>query len=161
MFSTRNPTSLDFSHSRDFRDTGICFFHSLGFPENMICYPKDGNDNLIPNLRVSGRHFFYNDKSWNGKRYLFANVKSFWHLMWKTFCHSGRENSIKTNLETCNLWTGQYVSYKSVNLFWLNLPHQNGKTFFTSNVKNFSHLQMNIVCYFDFCHCRRNAFWTS
>ena len=105
------------------------------------------------------RHFFYDDKSQNSKRYPFANVKSFWHLMWKRFCHSGRENSIKTNLETCNLWTGQYVSFKSVNLFWLNLPHQKGKTFFTSNVKNFSHLQMDIFCCFDFCHCRRNAFW--
>ena len=98
------------------------------------------------------------DKNQNSKRYSFANVKSFWHLMWKTFCHSGRENSIKTNLEACNLWTGQYVSFKSVNLFWLNLPHQNGKTFFTSNVKNFSHLQMDIFCYFNFCHCRRNNF---
>ena len=103
--------------------------------------------------------FFFNDKSRNSKRYPFANVKSFWHLMWKMFCHSGGVNSIKTNLLTCNLWTGQYVSYKSVNLFWLNLPHQNGKTFFTSNVKTFSHLQMDIFCYFDFCHCRSNAFW--
>ena len=104
--------------------------------------------------------FFYTDKSQNSKRYLFANVKRFWHL---TFCHSGWVNSIKTNLKTCNLWTGLYVSYKSLSLFWLNLPHQNGKTFFTSNgktfftsnVKNFSHLQMAMFCYFDFCHCRR------
>ena len=42
----------------------------------------------------------------------------------------------RLNLKTCNLWTGQYVTYMSV-LFWLNLTHQNGKTFFTSNVKNF------------------------
>ena len=86
------------------------------------------------------------------KRYLFAN------LMWKTFCHTGGVNSIKTNLQTCNLWTGKYLSYKSVNLVWLNLPHQNGKTFYTSNVKNISHLQMNIFCCFDFCHCKRNTF---
>ena len=105
-------------------------------------------------LEEARRRFFYNDKSGNSKRYPFANVKSFWHLMWKTFCHTGGANSIKTNLQFCNAWTGQ-----SVNLFWLNLPHQNGKTFFTSNVKNFSHLQMDIFCCFDFCHCRRNAFW--
>ena len=37
--------------------------------------------------------------------------------MWKTFCHSAGANSIKTNLQTCKLWTGQYVSYKSVNQF--------------------------------------------
>ena len=30
------------------------------------------------------------------------------------------------------------------------MPQQNGKTFFTSNVKNFSHLQMDIFYYFDF-----------
>ena len=29
-------------------------------------------------------------------------------------------------------------------LLWLNMPHQNGGTFFTPNVKNFSHLQMDI-----------------
>ena len=75
-------------------------------------------------------------------------MKSFWYLMWKMFCHSDGVNSIKTQFQTCNLWTGWYVSYKSVNLFWLNLPHLNGKTFFTSNVKNFSH----IFCYSDFCH---------
>ena len=45
-----------------------------------------------PLIHYAGRRrFFYNDKSQNSKRYPFANVKS---------CHSGRENSIKTN---CNL----------------------------------------------------------
>ena len=68
-------------------------------------------------------------KSRNSRRYPFANMKSFWHLMWKTVCHSGGVNSIKTNLQTCNSWTGQYVSYKYVNMIWLNLPHQNGKCF--------------------------------
>ena len=38
------------------------------------------------------------------------------------------------------------------------MPHLRGKTFFTSNVKNVSHLQLDIFCYFDFCYCRRNAF---
>ena len=103
------------------------------------------------------RRFFYNDKSWNSKRYLFANVKSFCHLMWKRIYHSGGVNSILTNLQTFNLWTGQYVSYKSesVDQFWFNLPHNNDKM---SNVKNFSHLKIDIFCYFNFCHWRRNAF---
>ena len=61
------------------------------------------------------RRFFFNDKSQNSKRYPFANVKSFWHLMWKMFCHSGGANSIKTNLQTCNLHTGQSINYKSLN----------------------------------------------
>ena len=38
--------------------------------------------------------------------------------MWKMFCHSGRANSIKTNLQTCNLWTGICVKY------FLSFPHQ-------------------------------------
>ena len=118
---------------------------------------------IFPSYRLNWKALLLHctDKSQNNKRYSFANVKFFWHLMWKMFCHSGGVNSIKTNLQTCNLWTSLYVSYKSVNLFWLNLPHKNGKTFFTSNVKNFSHLQMDIFCYFDFLslHCRRNTFW--
>ena len=56
-------------------------------------------------------HFFYYDKSRNGKRYPFANVNSFWYRMWKTFCHLDRANSIETNLRTCNLRTCQFISY--------------------------------------------------
>ena len=33
-----------------------------------------------PNLK---RFFFYYDKSWNGKRYPFANVKTFCHIRWQ------------------------------------------------------------------------------
>jgi hypothetical protein len=40
-------------------------------------------------------------------------------ILWKTFCHSAI--SIKTNLQTWNFWTGQYVSYKSVNQFYIEL----------------------------------------
>ena len=36
---------------------------------------------------------------------------------------------IKTNLQMCNLWTGQSLKYTSVKQFWLNLPYSNGKTF--------------------------------
>ena len=31
-----------------------------------------------------------------------------------TFCYLDGANSIKTDLHICNLWTGQFVSYKSV-----------------------------------------------
>ena len=107
---------------------------------------------------ASKRHFFYHDKSQNGKRYPFANLKFFWHLIWKTFCHLDRACSIKTDLQTCNLWTGQVVSYMFVNWFWLNLFYPNGKKFSMSNVKKNWHLQMDIFCHFDFCHSRRNSF---
>ena len=33
------------------------------------------------------------------------------------FCHSGGANSIKTNLHTCNLHTGQSINYNFVNKF--------------------------------------------
>ena len=75
-------------------------------------------------------HFFYYDKSRNGKRYPFANVNSFWYRMWnKTFCHLDRANSIKTALQTCNLSTGLSLSYKSVSWFWLNLQWHFAFTF--------------------------------
>ena len=101
-------------------------------------------------LWLAIRCFFYNNKSWNSKRHPFANVKSFLHLMWKMFAILVGQIQSKLILQTCNLWTGQYVSYKAENQFWFNLPH---KKFFTSNVKNFSHLQIEIFCYFDLCHC--------
>ena len=82
----------------------------------------------------------------------------FWHLIWNTFCHLDRACSIKTDLQTCNLWTGQVVSYMFVNWFWLNLFYPNGKKFSTSNVKKNWQLQMDIFCHFDFCHRRRNGF---
>jgi hypothetical protein len=31
-----------------------------------------------------------------------------------TFCYLDEANSMKTDLDICNLWTGQFVSYKSV-----------------------------------------------
>ena len=66
-------------------------------------------------------------------------------LMWKTFCHLViKAYSIENNLRACNSWTGCSVSYKFVNWFWLNLPYPNSKMFSTSNVKNNSHLQMDI-----------------
>ena len=61
--------------------------------------------------KILRRFFYYNDKSQNSKRYPLANVKSFCHLMWKIFCHSGGAKSIKTNLETCRLHTSQSINY--------------------------------------------------
>ena len=68
-----------------------------------------------------------------GKRYTFVNVNSFLHLMW-AFCHLDRANLIETNLRTCNWQPAQFISYKFVNQFWLNLPYPNGKKFSTSNI---------------------------
>ena len=39
------------------------------------------------------------------------------------FCYSDWTNKIKNKLQVCNLQTGQFISYKFVNQFWLNLPH--------------------------------------
>ena len=44
-----------------------------------------------------------------------------------TFYYSAWANQIKTKLQSCNLKTGQSISYKYVNQFWLNLPHPNSK----------------------------------
>ena len=51
--------------------------------------------------------------------YPFADVNYFWHSMWKTVNYSDWANSIKT-----------------IKQIWLNLPYQNSKKFFTSDVKN-------------------------
>ena len=71
---------------------------------------------------------------------------------------SGGVNSIINDLQTCNLCTGQYVSYKFVKNFRLNLPQQNGKTFFTSNVKTFHICKWISFAVLTFFQCRRNAF---
>ena len=55
---------------------------------------------------LARRRFFYTDKSQNGKRYLFVNVKKNCICCVKMFWHSVGVNLIKTNLQTCNLWTG-------------------------------------------------------
>ena len=75
------------------------------------------------------------------------------HLQMWTFCHSCLANSIKIDLHTCNLHTGQSMNYMSVISFdWICPTRQN-----VFHIKCQKHLQMDI-CYFDFCHCRRNAF---
>ena len=72
---------------------------------------------------------------------------------WKPFGEMQmKPPSIITNLETCSLQTNQSESYKSTYQFWLNLSYSHGK--------KFSHLQINIFCHFNFCHNRRNGFWS-
>ena len=44
-----------------------------------------------------------------------------------TVCYSAWINLLKTKLQTCNLQTGQSISYKYVNQFWLNVPHPNSQ----------------------------------
>ena len=78
--------------------------------------------------------------------------------MWKTFCHFYRANSIKTNSLTCNLWAKWFVSYKSVNLFWLNyFWHWMWKTFCYYDRAN-SNLKIDIFDIGYEKHSRRNAF---
>ena len=81
-----------------------------------------------------------NLKSQTDKNVLFSNVRFISYLMCFncrrisklmsnfeclfTFCYSDGANSIKTDLNTCNLWTGQFVSYKFV-IFFCNLDEAN------------------------------------
>ena len=79
--------------------------------------------------------------------YPFADANYLWHSMWKV-CYSDWANSIKTKLLTCN--------WQSIKQIWLNLPSQNSKMFFTSDVKNNQQLQ---IFHFNFFHSRRNVSW--
>ena len=74
------------------------------------------------------------------------------HLqMWKTFCHYGGANSIKTNLQTNNL-------HLQVALLLIEFVPPEWLTFFPFKVKNFSRLQMDIFFYSNSRHSRRNVF---
>ena len=65
------------------------------------------------------KQFFYYWKCWNGKRYIFANVKMFLPVDLKNFLPLDRAKWIKSAFQTCNLW----ISSKVVvwNWFCLNL----------------------------------------
>ena len=103
-------------------------------------------------LGTNWRRFFYYVFHIQWQKYLFENVNF--------FCHFYRANSIKTNLLTCNLWTKWSVSYKSVNLFWLNyFWHWMWKTFCYSDRAN-SNLKIDIFDIGCEKHSRRNAFST-
>ena len=95
--------------------------------------------------KIAWSHFFYYDKIWNGKRFL--------PFGW------GKLNPNCTALQTCNLfWAGQFVSYKSINCFWLNLPLK-WQILFTSAKNKKNHISFAIFCHCDFWHQRKNDFW--
>ena len=50
----------------------------------------------------------------------------------------------------CKLQVCKFVLIEFAPPEWQNVFH--------INVKNFTHLQMDTFCYFDFCHCKRNTF---
>ena len=102
----------------------------------------------------SRRHFFYNNKSWNRKKISICKCEKFLTFDVKNVLLFWWANSIKTNLQTCNLHT----CHKLISFDWI-YPQKLEKRFFTSNDKKFSHLQMNIFCCFNFYYCRRIALW--
>ena len=58
-------------------------------------------------------------------------------------------NSININLQTCNLKTSRYISYKSVNQLQLSLFYWNDKKFSRSNGNFFSHFDSSFRCHID------------
>ena len=72
-------------------------------------------------LKSTSGCFFYYVKCWNVKRY-FMICEIFWHLMWICFCYFDGTNSIKTDLQNCNLWTNQSQGF----LFY-NVDHNSSK----------------------------------
>ena len=67
-----------------------------------------------------------------------------WTVSWVGFFYYGKS------------WCSKKLPFANAKMLLASSPSE--KRFFTSNVKNFSHLQMNIFCYFHFCQCRRNIF---
>ena len=75
-------------------------------------------------------HFFYYDKTWNGKICI-----SIWDV--KTFCH-------------LQIWKKWHLMGKiQLKPTWIC----------RIQMAKFSHLQINIFCYFNFSHNRRNGFY--
>ena len=64
---------------------------------NGVTWISDGNEWNLQQCNGAKAIFLYYEKSWDGKRYPFVNVK--------TVCHLDGANSIKTALRTCNLLT--------------------------------------------------------
>ena len=93
----------------------------------------------------SGRsHFFCYDKSRNGKIFPFASVKKFCHLRGKFNCNQF--------MEMC--FTDPPV-HRSIKQFdWIC------RIQIAKKINIFSHLEMGIFWHFDFCHNRRNGFWS-
>ena len=77
-------------------------------------YLTEANRDLLFKCSSSNVRFMSYLKSFNWRRIL-KLVSNFGCLF--TFCHSSGANLSKTKLQTCNLQTGQSISYKYVNLF--------------------------------------------
>ena len=84
-----------------------------------------------------------------------VEMAKYFHLqVWKNFAIWGA-NSIATNLWKCVLRTNQSISYKSIKQFdWIC------RIQIAKKINIFSHLEMGIFWHFDFCHNRRNGFWS-
>ena len=76
------------------------------------------NGTILPTQEVKSEQSI-----WTNVQFMSYSKCSNWHLISKlssnfgclfTFCYLDGANSIKTDLHVCNLWTGQFVSYKSV-----------------------------------------------
>ena len=83
-------------------------------------------------------HFFYLWEMLKWEKISICKCDIFWHLMWIVFLPFGWANSIKTDWWTCNLWSNQSVSYKSVNTFDWIYPTQLAKTNLHQMSKNFT-----------------------
>ena len=105
-----------------------------------------------------GKRFFYYIFHIQCQKYLFTDLNLPYQNSKMFFTSNVKNNSIKTDLRTCNLQTIWSISYKSINQFWLNLPYRNGKTNSTSNVKKNPHFQIDIFVIQCKKHSRRNAF---
>ena len=68
----------------------VLFKSQIGFYVRLKTFQRANINDAA--LLVCRNHFFYYGKSWNGKRYSFANVKF--------ICHYDRANSIETDLQT-------------------------------------------------------------
>ena len=64
---------------------------------------------LIPNSLMCGSCHIQNVLIWRRISKLLSNFGCLF-----TFCYLDGANSIKTDLHICELWTGQFVSYKSL-----------------------------------------------
>ena len=87
-------------------------------------------------------HFFYLWEMLKCEKISICKCDIFWHLMWIVFLPFGWANSIKTDWWTCNLWSNQSVSYKSVNTFDWIYPTQLAKT----NLHQMSNVKKNHIC---------------
>ena len=84
----------------------------------------------------------------------------FRHIIWKNFCHLRGQIQLTLEYRLVNLWFTlrvQFIIYKPVRRFRLNMPHPNG-WYFSDKIAKKKHLQMGIFYHFDLCHNVKNSF---